>query len=110
MCDKQNRGRHYLLIAFLIGILSVLLFYYISIDNDTETTLALIKPDALDKKSMIQDIIIKNGFTILESKQLQLTELQTKEFYKEHDQNLSYLLNCKNKRFCVSVRCYYTIN
>lgn len=31
-----------------------------------ETTLALIKPDAVDKADEIQDIILRSGFTILQ--------------------------------------------
>jgi len=52
-----------------------------------EKTLALIKPDALErgKQGKIIDRIIENGFRIVAMKQLNLSVAKAKEFYKEHD-------------------------
>lgn len=43
-----------------------------------ERTLALIKPDAIDKADEIQDILLQSGFTIL---QVILTDLITTVHY-----------------------------
>jgi len=51
-----------------------------------ETTLALIKPDAMGsgKKDEIINIIKDNGFNILAEKEYKMTVDIAKEFYKEH--------------------------
>lgn len=53
---------------------------YIHVDQ----TLAIIKPDAIEKSDEIEDIILKNGFSILHKRRVQLTPEQTSEFYTEH--------------------------
>ncbi|KAF7662485.1 hypothetical protein LDENG_00234500 [Lucifuga dentata] len=48
-----------------------------------EKTLALIKPDAIDKAEEIEDIILKSGFIILQKRRLQLSPEQCSDFYAE---------------------------
>lgn len=49
-----------------------------------ERTLAIVKPDAIKKCKEIEDVILRNGFTILERRFVQLTPEQASEFYAEH--------------------------
>ncbi len=51
-----------------------------------EKTLAMIKPDALErgKQGLIIDRILTNGFKITAMKQMRLTRVQAEAFYKEH--------------------------
>ncbi|CAH1246534.1 NME5 [Branchiostoma lanceolatum] len=49
-----------------------------------ERTLALIKPDAIDKAEEIEDIILRSGFTILQKRKVHLTPEQASDFYAEH--------------------------
>lgn len=49
-----------------------------------ERTLAMIKPDAVDKAPEIEDIILRSGFTILQKRRVQLTPEQASDFYAEH--------------------------
>ncbi|XP_046706235.1 nucleoside diphosphate kinase homolog 5 isoform X2 [Silurus meridionalis] len=49
-----------------------------------ERTLALIKPDAIDKADEIEDMILRSGFTILQKRKLQLSPEQCSDFYTEH--------------------------
>ena len=51
---------------------------------DVEETLALIKPDAFHRSSEIIDHILKNGFNIIEQRQLVLTKTLASQFYAEH--------------------------
>ncbi|XP_034037220.1 nucleoside diphosphate kinase homolog 5 [Thalassophryne amazonica] len=46
-----------------------------------ERTLALIKPDAVDRTEEIEDVILKSGFTILQRKTVQLSPQQCSDFY-----------------------------
>uniref|UniRef100_UPI0037E9B8D1 nucleoside diphosphate kinase homolog 5 n=1 Tax=Semicossyphus pulcher TaxID=241346 RepID=UPI0037E9B8D1 len=48
-----------------------------------ERTLALIKPNAIDKADEIEDIILKSGFTILQKRMLQLSPEQCSDFYAD---------------------------
>ncbi|KAM6999914.1 nucleoside diphosphate kinase homolog 5 [Tautogolabrus adspersus] len=48
-----------------------------------ERTLALIKPDAVDKAEEIEDFILKAGFTILQKRKLQLSPEQCSDFYAD---------------------------
>uniref|UniRef100_A0A3Q3EJB1 Nucleoside diphosphate kinase B n=1 Tax=Labrus bergylta TaxID=56723 RepID=A0A3Q3EJB1_9LABR len=48
-----------------------------------ERTLALIKPNAVDKAEEIEDIILKAGFTILQKRKLQLSPEQCSDFYAD---------------------------
>lgn len=47
-------------------------------------TLAIIKPDAIDKRDEIEEIIQQHGFSILQKRQIHLTPEQTSDFYAEH--------------------------
>ncbi|XP_028408300.1 nucleoside diphosphate kinase homolog 5-like [Dendronephthya gigantea] len=47
-------------------------------------TLAIIKPDAIDKRDEIEEIIQQHGFSILQKRQVHLTPEQTSDFYAEH--------------------------
>ncbi|KAL2634641.1 hypothetical protein R1flu_006120 [Riccia fluitans] len=51
-----------------------------------EKTLAMIKPDAVQSNytSMIRQIIVSEGFHILEEKLAHLDDVAAKSFYKEH--------------------------
>ncbi|XP_077466399.1 nucleoside diphosphate kinase homolog 5-like [Stigmatopora argus] len=49
-----------------------------------ERTLALIKPDAFDKREEIEDLILRKGFYILQKRKTQLTPEQCADFYAEH--------------------------
>lgn len=49
-----------------------------------EQTLAIIKPDAVDNSTEIEERILREGFTILQSRRVHLTPEQTSEFYVEH--------------------------
>ena len=46
-----------------------------------EQTLALIKPDAIEKADEIEDVILQHGFAILQRRRVHLTPEQTSEFY-----------------------------
>ncbi|XP_041654125.1 nucleoside diphosphate kinase homolog 5 [Cheilinus undulatus] len=48
-----------------------------------ERTLALFKPNAVDKAEEIEDIILKSGFTILQKRRLQLSPEQCSDFYSD---------------------------
>ncbi|XP_062855999.1 nucleoside diphosphate kinase homolog 5 [Trichomycterus rosablanca] len=48
-----------------------------------ERTLALIKPDAIDKAEEIEDLILRSGFTILQKRTLQLSPEQCSDFYAD---------------------------
>ncbi|XP_030643376.1 nucleoside diphosphate kinase homolog 5 [Chanos chanos] len=49
-----------------------------------ERTLAVVKPDAVEKVKEIEDIILRSGFTILQKRTLQLSPAQCSDFYAEH--------------------------
>ncbi|ELK03056.1 Protein FAM13B [Pteropus alecto] len=48
-----------------------------------EKTLAIIKPDIVDKEEEIQDIILRSGFTIVQRRKLHLSPEQCSNFYVE---------------------------
>ncbi|XP_019780041.2 nucleoside diphosphate kinase homolog 5 [Delphinus delphis] len=48
-----------------------------------EKTLAIIKPDIVDKEEEIQDIILRSGFTIVQRRKLRLSPEQCSNFYVE---------------------------
>ncbi|CAF0839638.1 unnamed protein product [Rotaria sp. Silwood1] len=49
-----------------------------------ERTLALVKPDAVNKADEIETIILKHGFTVLQKRRITLTAEQCSDFYSEH--------------------------
>ncbi|CAF0802155.1 unnamed protein product [Adineta steineri] len=49
-----------------------------------ERTLALIKPDAVNKAIDIETVILNQGFTILQKRRIILTAEQCSDFYSEH--------------------------
>ncbi|CAF0999287.1 unnamed protein product [Rotaria magnacalcarata] len=49
-----------------------------------ERTLALVKPDAINKADEIETIILNHGFTVLEKRRIILTAEQCSDFYSEH--------------------------
>jgi len=52
--------------------------------NDPECTLALIKPDAFSRSDEIIARILKEGFSVVDKKQVQLTKTRAEAFYGEH--------------------------
>ncbi|XP_063152533.1 nucleoside diphosphate kinase homolog 5 isoform X2 [Candoia aspera] len=48
-----------------------------------ERTLAIIKPDIINKEVEIEDIILRSGFTIAQKRKLQLSPEQCSNFYVE---------------------------
>ncbi|KAJ8015278.1 hypothetical protein DPEC_G00024460 [Dallia pectoralis] len=48
-----------------------------------ERTLALIKPDAIDRAEEIEEVILTSGFTILQKRELRLSPEQCSDFYAE---------------------------
>ena len=67
--------------------------------SDTEKTLSIIKPDAIERNLAddIKKIFIKNNLKVLQNKKIHITKEEAAEFYKEHqskpfyDQLCSYL-------------------
>ncbi|XP_039259811.1 nucleoside diphosphate kinase homolog 5-like [Styela clava] len=49
-----------------------------------ERTLAIVKPDAMDKATEIEDLIMRKGFMILQKRKIHLTPEQASDFYSEH--------------------------
>ena len=60
--------------------------------NNTEQTLSIIKPDAVERNLIenIKDIFIKNNLTIKESKKIHITKDEASEFYKVHQSKPFY--------------------
>ncbi len=55
--------------------------------SDTEQTLSIIKPDAVERslQDEIQNEFKKNGFTILKEKKIQISKQEAEQFYKVHE-------------------------
>jgi len=49
-----------------------------------QRTLALVKPDAVDKADEIVEAAMQAGFTVLERRRVKLTPEETSDFYAEH--------------------------
>jgi len=49
-----------------------------------ERTLAIVKPDAMNRYEEIEDIILRSGFTILQKRRIHMTPEQASDFYAEH--------------------------
>ncbi|KAF2358889.1 Dpy-30 motif [Trinorchestia longiramus] len=53
-------------------------------NSGTQRTLALIKPDAVNRAAEIEKVIADEGFTIIERKQVTLSRSDAETFYAEH--------------------------
>ena len=55
--------------------------------SDIEQTLSIIKPDAVERglDKEIKEIFIKNGFTIIKEKKIQIEKIEAEKFYKVHE-------------------------
>ncbi len=60
--------------------------------NNTEQTLSIIKPDAVERNLIenIKDIFINNNLTIKESKKIHITKDEAADFYKVHQSKPFY--------------------
>ena len=54
--------------------------------NNTEQTLSIIKPDAVERnlENEIKNIFLKNKFKIIKDKKIHITKAEAEEFYKVH--------------------------
>ena len=55
--------------------------------SDIEQTLSIIKPDAVERglDKEIKEIFIKNGFSIIKEKKIQIEKNEAEKFYKVHE-------------------------
>ena len=55
--------------------------------SDTEQTLSIIKPDAVEREleGEIKEIFKSNGFIILKEKKIQIEKSEAEKFYKVHE-------------------------
>ena len=55
--------------------------------SNTEQTLSIIKPDAVERnlENEIKEIFKNNGFSILKEKKIQIEKLEAEKFYKVHE-------------------------
>ena len=55
--------------------------------SDTEQTLSIIKPDAVERNldNEIKQMFIKNGFNIFKEKKIQIEKSEAEKFYKVHE-------------------------
>ncbi len=55
--------------------------------SNTEQTLSIIKPDAVERNldNEIKQIFIKKGFNILKEKKIQIEKSEAEKFYKVHE-------------------------
>ena len=55
--------------------------------SNTEQTLSIIKPDAVERNldNEIKQIFLKNGFNILKEKKIQIEKSEAEKFYKVHE-------------------------
>ncbi len=55
--------------------------------SNTEQTLSIIKPDAVERDldNEIKQMFIKNGFKIFKEKKIQIEKLEAEKFYKIHE-------------------------
>ena len=55
--------------------------------SNTEQTLSIIKPDAVERKldNEIKQMFIKNGFNIFKEKKIQIEKSEAEKFYKVHE-------------------------
>jgi len=55
--------------------------------SNLEQTLSIIKPDAVERnlENNIKEIFLKNGFSILKEKKIQIDKSEAEKFYKVHE-------------------------
>ncbi len=55
--------------------------------SNTEQTLSIIKPDAVERNldNEIKQLFIKNGFNIFKEKKIQIEKSEAEKFYKIHE-------------------------
>ena len=55
--------------------------------SNIEQTLSIIKPDAVERslESEIKEMFVKNGFTIVDEKKIQIEKSEAEKFYKVHE-------------------------
>ena len=55
--------------------------------SNTEQTLSIIKPDAVERNldNEIKQMFIKNGFSIFKEKKIQIEKSEAEKFYKVHE-------------------------
>ncbi len=55
--------------------------------SNTEQTLSIIKPDAIERNldQEIKQMFIKNGFNIFKEKKIQIEKSEAEKFYKVHE-------------------------
>ena len=55
--------------------------------SNTEQTLSIIKPDAVERNldSEIKEIFKNNGFKIIKEKKIKIEKLEAEQFYKVHE-------------------------
>ena len=55
--------------------------------SNTEQTLSIIKPDAVERNldNDIKQMFIKNGFNIIKEKKIQIEKSEAEKFYKVHE-------------------------
>ena len=60
--------------------------------NDTEQTLSIIKPDAVERnlENQIKNDFISNDFKIVKEKKIQLEKTEAEKFYKVHETKAFY--------------------
>lgn len=78
----QLESKH-LISGLVISLIGIVMYYY-GVGYEMEQTLCIIKPSFVHNLEDIQNIILRDGFTIISTKELQLTKEQAMEFYYEH--------------------------
>jgi len=60
--------------------------------SNKERTLSIIKPDAVERslENEIKEMFVKNGFTIVNEKKIQIEKSEAEKFYKVHETNPFY--------------------
>ena len=64
--------------------------------SNTEQTLSIIKPDAVERNldNEIKEIFKNKGFNILKEKKIQITKTEAEQFYKVHETKPFYIDLC----------------
>ena len=64
--------------------------------SNTEQTLSIIKPDAVERNldDQIKKIFQNNGFKIIKEKKLKLEKSEAEQFYKVHETKPIYVIIC----------------